>query len=184
MTHFLYKTRRMFLGCTLLSISYSHDSGIDHREERVLAPLPSLDASLSRGERPQQWFMEAIWWCRSTTCAWYLLLYLASHYLICHGVTHCNTILHKPTSKGCWVNRVPPPPVLWWTQIGAIIPVTPAHWSPQDCLTVGIGPCILVVKVDTLKSYQTDDSATQQEKCACWLYKKGFCFSRGFQAIS
>ncbi len=38
----------------LLSISYSQDNLVDHREERVLAPLPSLDASLSRGERPQQ----------------------------------------------------------------------------------------------------------------------------------
>lgn len=161
MTNFLCKRRRMFLGCMLLCISYSQDSLADHRDESALAPLPSLDASLSRGERPQQWFMEAIWRCRSTTCDWYLLLYLASHYLICHGVTHRNTVPHKPTSKGCWVDRVPPCPLPWWTQIGAIIPMTLAHWSPQDWLTVGTGPCILVVKVDTLKSYQKDESATQ-----------------------
>lgn len=103
MTDFLNK-RRMFAGCLLLCISYSQDSSVDHREKRALAPLPSLDASLSRGERPQQWFMEAIWGCRSTTCGWYLLLYLASHYLICHGVHIATLFPINPLQKGAgWI---------------------------------------------------------------------------------
>lgn len=54
MTDLFYKRKRMFVGCVLLSISYSQDNFVDHREESALAPLPSLEASLSRGERPQQ----------------------------------------------------------------------------------------------------------------------------------
>lgn len=142
MTNFSYKRRMMLPGCMLLSSSYSPDSFVDQQEERALAPLPSLDASLSRVERPEQWFMEAIWGCRSTTCGQYLLLYLASHYLICHGMMHCSTVLHKATSKGCRMDRVPPCSFLWWTQIGAKIPMTLTHWSPQDWLPVDTGPCI------------------------------------------
>ena len=37
-----------------------------------------------------------------------------SHYLIFNGVMHCNTVPHKLTSKGCWADRVPLSPFLWW----------------------------------------------------------------------
>lgn len=134
--------------------------------------LPSLDALPSKGERPQQWFMEPVWGCKSTTCGWHLVLYLASHFIICHGLTLRNTVSHKRTSKGHGADQVPPSPFAWWTKTGAIIPVTPSHWSPQDWLTEDTGSSVLVVKVDTVKGNQEDNSI--QEVCD---------FSKSFQSL-
>lgn len=148
MTHSSFWMRedglRMSLGCT--------------PSVWTAAFLPSLDALPLKGERPQQWFMEPVRGCKSTTCGWHLVLHLTSHFIICHCLALRNTVSHKRTSKGCWADRVPPSPFLWWTQTGAIIPVTPSHWSPQDWLTEDTRSSVLVVKVDTVKSYQEDNS--------------------------